>query len=224
MLAAARTIRLGPNPTEFSVKGGEIKKLLGQDVRALRKADGVTLQALASAIGRSIGWLSQLERGQTSPSVQDLDRIADFFGVDVSFFFRSSSPRPEERGLVRRRADRVPIGAIAPGLKEELLSPVLSGAFEMLWSVFEPNCVIQGQMPARQTEEGGVLISGQLTLTIGDVILDLEPGDSFQFSDREYSWKNEGDESAVVIWVISPPIIRRMNSDQRRELQAGHQP
>ncbi len=193
--------------------------MLGHDIRALRKADGVTLQALASAIGRSIGWLSQLERGQTSPSVRDLDLIADFFGVDASFFFRSSSPRAEERGLVRRRGDRVPIGSVAAGLNEELLSPILSGSFEILRSVFEPHCVSDGPMPARRTEEGGILLSGRLTLTIGDVAVRLEPGDSFQFADQEYSWKNEGDEPAVVMWVISPPVLRRLQPARAEDLQ-----
>lgn len=174
----------------------------------MRKARDVTLKELASKIGRSIGWLSQLERGQANPSVHDLNVIADFFDLDVSFFFRSSSPNEKERGLVRRRADRVPIGSFVNGLKEELLSPGLGGAFEMLTSCFEPHQIGERSTPARSTEEGGVVISGQLTLTVGDVTVDLKPGDSFQFADSEYSWKNESDVQAVVIWIISPPLLR----------------
>lgn len=174
----------------------------------MRKARDVTLKTLASEIGRSTGWLSQLEGGKTSPSVQDLEVIADFFGLDVGFFFRASSPIKEERGLVRRSAERVSIGPFEDGLTEELLSPGFGGSFETLISFFEPRHVGVRKMPARSTEEGGVVISGQLTLTIGDVTIDLEPGDSFQFVDREYSWKNEGDVQAVVIWIISPPLLR----------------
>lgn len=140
--------------------------------------------------------------------MDDLNAIANFFDLDVSFFFRSSSPSEGERAIVRRHADRVPIGSFVKGLKEELLSPGLGGAFEVLTSYFEPHQVGERSTPARSTEEGGVVVSGHLTLTVGDVIVDLEPGDSFQFADSEYSWKNEGDEQAVVIWIISPPLLR----------------
>lgn len=174
----------------------------------MRKARDVKLKELASEIGRSTGWLSQLERGQANPSLNDLNAIADYFDLDVSFFFRSSAPSEEERNLVRRRADRVPIGSFVKGLKEELLSPGLGGAFEVLTSYFEPHQIGERSTPARSTEEGGVVISGHLTLTVGDVIVDLEPGDSFQFADSEYSWKNQGDVQAVVIWIISPPLLR----------------
>ena len=45
---------------------------IGDDIRALRKARGTTLKELAARLDRSVGWLSQLERGQTTPSVRDL--------------------------------------------------------------------------------------------------------------------------------------------------------
>lgn len=174
----------------------------------MRKARDVNLKELAMAIGRSTGWLSQLERGQTNPSVEDLNAIADYFDLEVGFFFRTSSPSEEERGLVRRLADRTPVGTSASGLKEELLSPGLGGAFTMLKSYFAPHQSGKRSPPDRSTDEGGVVISGHLTLTVGDIALDLAPGDSFQFSDTHYSWKNSGDEEAIVLWILSPPLLR----------------
>lgn len=181
-------------------------KQIGDDIRALRKGRGQTLKDLADAVGRSLGWLSQIERGQTEPSVRDLGLIADHFGINISFFFRSSNRHEAERGLVLRAADRVPIGSTESGLTEELLSPTLSGSFEMIKSVFAPHSDSGGPMRARDREDGGVVISGTLNLTIGDVTLELRAGDSFQFDNRDYSWRNAQDEPAVVIWVVSPPI------------------
>ena len=179
---------------------------IGDDIRALRKSRGLTLQHLAGQVGRSVGWLSQIERGQTAPSVTDLGQIAEVFGVTISFFFRSSARAPEERGLVQRAADRTAIGSDASGLREELLSPSLSGAFEMIKSTFAPHSSSDGRRRARPKEDGGVLIAGRLTLEIGDLTVHLEPGDSFQFAERDYAWRNDGDAPAVVIWVVSPPI------------------
>lgn len=179
---------------------------IGDDIRALRKSRGETLQGLARAVGRSVGWLSQIERGQTTPSVRDLGRIADHFGIAISVFFRSASRDAEERGLVLRAEDRVPIGSPQTGLMEELLSPTLSGSFEMIKSVFAPNSSSGGVVATRPREDGGVLVSGRLRLRLEDLVVDLSPGDSFQFANRAYAWENPHDEAAVVIWVVSPPI------------------
>jgi transcriptional regulator with XRE-family HTH domain len=183
-----------------------MSRQIGDDIRALRKSRGQTLQELAGAVGRSLGWLSQIERGQTVPSVRDLGLIADHFGIAISFFFRSASRNPAEQGLVLRAADRVAIGSSASGLTETLLSPSLSGSFEMIQSTFAPGAASQGMKPAGVAEHGGVLIRGQLSLTIGDLRLDLEPGDSFQFAGAAYAWANPHKDEAVVIWVVSPPV------------------
>lgn len=183
-----------------------MSKQIGDDIRALRKARGMTLKQLAAAIGRSLGWLSQIERGQTVPSVRDLGLIADTLGINISVFFRSASRAEAERGLVLRADDRVPIGSTESGLTEELLSPSLSGPFEIIKSVFAPHSDSGGRVRARDREDGGVLVSGRLSLTIDDLELNLNTGDSFQFNNRDYAWSNPHSDPAVVIWIISPPV------------------
>jgi transcriptional regulator with XRE-family HTH domain len=178
---------------------------LGPDIRALRKSRGLTLQELATALDRSVGWLSQVERGQTTPAIPDLARIAEHFGLTISFFFRASARDAAERGLIQRAADRVAIGDLSQGLSEELLSPSLTGGFEMIQSTFAPGAKGRGQQTEAR-EDGGIVISGQLSLTIGALTTTLNPGDSFQFKGQGYGWHNPGDTPAVVIWVISPPI------------------
>lgn len=179
---------------------------VGEDIRSLRKTRGMTLAQLAADVGRSVGWLSQIERGQTTPSVRDLGQLAERLEVNLSFFFRSSSRAEEEQGLILRAADRPTIGSTESGLTEDLLSPTLSGAFEMIRSVFAPGATSGGLCKPRATEDGGVLISGALTLTIGETELHLNTGDSFQFRETPYAWRNDGTEPAVVIWIVAPPI------------------
>ncbi|WP_372921418.1 helix-turn-helix domain-containing protein [Roseovarius sp.] len=183
-----------------------LNKLVGGDIRALRRSRGSTLKELSAGLGRSVGWLSQVERGQATPSIPDLAAIAAHFGVNISFFFRSANQRPEERGLVLRSSNRFAIGSSKDGLVEELLSPTLGGSFEMIKSTFAPRSSSAGHKGARKAEDGGVLISGRLTLWIGQLKLHLEPGDSFQFSEQEYGWRNDQDEPATALWVVSPPI------------------
>lgn len=178
---------------------------IGEDIRSLRKARGLTIAQVAAGVGRSIGWLSQIERGQTVPSVQDLGRIAALFDLNIGFFFRSATRCPEEQGRIVRAADRSRIGT-AEKLTEELLSPGLTGSFEMIRSVFAPHSKSRGLRPASEKEDGGVVISGRLILTIGARRFELGPGDSFQFRGEDYAWENPADTPAEVIWVVSPPI------------------
>lgn len=179
---------------------------IGADIRALRKARRITLAELAAAVGRSVGWLSQVERGLTDPSVRDLGLIAERLGISLSLFFRSTSKRPEEQGLVLRAEDRIPIGSRETGLVEELLSPSLGGAFEMIRSTFAPHADSGGVRSAHGREDGGLVVSGRLLLTIDGISFDLGPGDSFQFAGSEYAWRNDGDVPTVVHWIIAPPV------------------
>ncbi len=179
--------------------------LIGDDIRALRKQRGLTLSDLAEALGRSIGWLSQIERNQTDPSIQDLQKISRQFDIPISFFFRNSEAPAEELGTIVRKQNRSALGSRDSGLLEELLSPDIAGDFEMLRSVFAPGAQ-SADKPARPAQEGGFVVSGQLDIWIGGHHHTLGEGDSFQFQNKTCKWRNCGDEPAVVIWVISPPI------------------
>lgn len=178
---------------------------VGADIRSLRKSRGMTLSDLCGALGRSVGWLSQVERGQTDPSIPDLKSIAAIFAVPVSFFFRNDDAPEKERGWIVRAGSRAVMGSSEDGLKEELLSPDLGGDYEMIRSIFEPGAV-RGLMPARDTQDGGFVVCGELELTIGSNTYMLKAGDSFQFDRQPYGWRNAGDVPAEVIWIISPPI------------------
>lgn len=178
---------------------------VGADIRSLRKTRGLTLTDLCDALGRSVGWLSQVERGQTDPSIPDLKSIAALFKVPVSFFFRHEEAPENERGWIVRAGARATMGSLEDGLKEELLSPDISGEFEMIRSVFAPGSK-RDPMPARDSQDGGYVISGELEMTIGEHVYVLSKGDSFQFNRQSYGWRNNSKEDAVVIWIISPPI------------------
>jgi transcriptional regulator with XRE-family HTH domain len=180
-------------------------RTLGADLRALRKARGKTLTDLAETLGRSVGWLSQVERDLSDPSISDLRLIAEALGVPMSFLFGHDSAPVEEQGYVVRAGSRRPMGSGEEGLIEELLSPDLTDDFEVIHSTFQARSHMQ--RPAnRPTQEVGYIISGRLDLTIGGRQFSVGPGDSFRCRGEEYQWSNPYDEPAVAIWVIAPPV------------------
>ncbi|MBU2992138.1 helix-turn-helix domain-containing protein [Octadecabacter sp. 1_MG-2023] len=179
-------------------------RTLGADIRALRKARGITLTELGETLDRSVGWLSQVERDLSEPSITDLRDIARALDVSVSSLFRSVAP-DHEQGLIVRGHARRPIGSRAAGLVEELLSPDLTDDFEMLHSTFEAGSKITEPV-TRPTQEVGYIVSGRLDLTIAERSFSLTAGDSFRVRGEPFRWMNPYDEPCVAIWVIAPPI------------------
>ena len=188
-----------PMPTE------SLKPALGRDIRRLRKGKGITIKELAAATGRSVGYLSQVERGLSEISVSDLQRVTRVLGVPLSWFFVNEPAPPAERGYVVRAGSRRQVGSRADGLVEELLSPDLGGSFEVFRSVFEPGAVME-QAQRRATEEAGYVVTGEFELWLDDRHFHLHEGDSFRFSGEAYRWRNPGTTATVVLWVIAPPV------------------
>lgn len=178
---------------------------LGADLRALRKSRDLTLSELADQLGRSVGWLSQVERDKSEPTLSDLRQIAGALDVPLSILFGQSYALPDERGYVVRAGARRTMGAGDEGVVEELLSPDLTDDFEVIHSTFQPHSAMQ--TPAqRATQELGYVVSGCLDLKIGDRSFTVGPGDSFRIRGEQYHWVNPYDQTAVVIWVIAPPV------------------
>lgn len=69
-------------------KENNLEIAIGREVRAFRKTLGITGADLASATGISLGMLSKIENGNTSPSLTTLQALAAALGVPVTAFFR----------------------------------------------------------------------------------------------------------------------------------------
>lgn len=189
----------------MKLENPSVTPTLGADLRALRKARGLTLSELAEKLDRSVGWLSQVERDKSEPSISTLRQIASILDISVSSLFGQDAVPVEEQGYIVRATARRPIGSREAGLVEELLSPDLTDDFEVVHSTFEPNAVLEIAV-RRPTQEVGYVVCGRLDLEIDGNWHILSMGDSFRLRGEAYRWKNPYREAAVVIWVIAPPV------------------
>jgi len=180
-------------------------RLIGRDIRGLRKARGVTLAGLAEASGLSVGYLSLLERDRATPSIKALHAVSRALGVTISWFFEANDVPEEERDLVVRRARRRRLDYSA-GVVDELLSPNLTGALELLSCRFPPGASSGEEPYSHSGEEAGVVIRGRLELWVEGRTVTLEAGDSFGFkSELPHRYRNPGPDETEVIWAITPP-------------------
>lgn len=193
-----------PDPSQGGARMSD-RTTIGQDIRALRRARKMTLEELAAAIGKSLGWLSQVERNLSTPAISDLQLIASRLDVPISMFFGIADAPENERGTIVRAAARREIGERDAGLVEALLSPDLTDDFEMIHSTFLPGAELT-EPRRRATSEVIYLLSGKLDIRIGDRPFTVEAGDSFRIRGSDYRWSNPYADPAVAIWVISPPV------------------
>ena len=181
--------------------------LVGRQIRDLRKAKGLTIAGLAGRIERSVGHVSQIERNLSELSVPDLKRIAEALEVQISWFFHPTAEVPAaEREHIVRRGNRRRL-KLSGRVTEELLSPSLGGASELVLTRVPPRTTTGEEFVTRQAEESGLVLHGRLDLWVGDRLFHLEEGDSFRFGAGEpHRIHNPGDIETVVVWVITPPV------------------
>lgn len=134
-------------------------------VRELRKRKGITLQALADGIRRSVGFVSQVERGLSRPAVDDLVAISQVLGVPATYFF--CSPKIQASPWVTRPGERRTL-AYARGASDNLVSPRLGGAFFMLETCLEAGADSGERDLLDEPEQGGYVLEGEATLWLED--------------------------------------------------------
>ncbi|WP_293267844.1 XRE family transcriptional regulator [Neptunomonas sp.] len=178
---------------------------IGSQIRDLRKAKGITLIVMAERINRSVGYVSQVERGVSSLPIPVLQAISEVLGVQISWFFHTDQHPPmDELHHVVRRSSRRSLNFAGTGIREELLSPRLSGQLQMILTTFSPGAGSR-ESRERKGEEAGFIQSGTLELGVGSKVFQLQAGDSFSLTGDEPHWvlNPSRDEEAVVIWTLA---------------------
>jgi transcriptional regulator with XRE-family HTH domain len=178
---------------------------VGQEISDLRRSRRITLQQLSAASGVSQGYLSQIERGISEPSIKTLRQIARALDVTIGWLLRAERAGPaHEQDLVVRRSDRR-ILRFADGSSDELLSPNLRGQLQLMLSNFKAGSESNDVPLPHRGEEAGLVLEGSIVLEIDGREITLMKGDSFAFdSNRPHRYvSSEGD--AVILFAMTPP-------------------
>ncbi|OHC24135.1 MAG: Cro/Cl family transcriptional regulator [Pseudomonadales bacterium RIFCSPHIGHO2_02_FULL_60_43] len=172
-------------------------------IRDLRKHKNLTLGELAARIDRSVGFLSQVERGLSRPTVADLTAISETLGVPTTYFYSLSKPR--DVPWVTRPGERRTL-YYAGGITDVLASPTMAGGFSMLESRLDPGATSGDGHLNDSSEQGGFVLEGELTIWYGDAAepVTLGPNDSFQLPPHaQFRYANLSDSPTRVLWVFT---------------------
>ena len=172
---------------------------LGPLIRDLRRRMGVTLQQLAEATGRSVGFISQIERGLSQPTVLDLNLIAERLGVPGSYFY--ALPNAAERSWITRPNQRRTL-RYADGFVDHLVSPSMAGRLCVLESVLEPGADTGDRVIVEHVEQAVYVLQGELTLWVNGEQCALRSGDAAQLHGGVPTrYANLGRQITRVLWV-----------------------
>lgn len=181
--------------------------MLGDQIRSIRKRQEITLKELAEKTGLSIGYISQIERNLTDPSLSTLRKISGALGVPT-YLFLGDEPHGS---LTLRKEEMIQLSQPNSNVRYQIMSPMPTGEFEpqSLVARFElaPRSV-DGELPVIHPSEEIVLLErGAVDVIIDGKPVHLEAGDTTLIcSNLPHILSNPTDEVAMGYSILTPAV------------------
>jgi transcriptional regulator with XRE-family HTH domain len=176
---------------------------IGERLRDIRQRYGLSQRALATRADVTNGMISMIEKNRSSPSVATLKKILDGFPMSLAEFFAAGQAQPPK---IFFSADE--LVEIAGGLisYRQVGSNLEGKAIQILHERLQPGADTGADMLRHDADEGGVVVSGSLEITVGMQTRVLHAGDAYYFSSRiPHRFRNAGAEPCEVVSACTPP-------------------
>ncbi|MGN0159902.1 MAG: helix-turn-helix domain-containing protein [Lachnospiraceae bacterium] len=173
---------------------------IGGKIKELRIMKGLTQKELADRSELSKGFISQLERNMTSPSIATLIDILTCLGTDLKEFFSDSV----DNQVIFKKSDyfekedrelKNKIEWIIPNAQKNIMEPIMLTLDEG-GSTYPDN--------PHEGEEFGYVCAGSIEIHVGNKVYKAKKGESFYFTPK-YKHYITSKQGAKILWVSSPP-------------------
>ncbi|MCO1333286.1 helix-turn-helix domain-containing protein [Microbulbifer sp. OS29] len=188
---------------------------VGVRLKVVRQLYGISQRELARRAGVTNATISFIEQGRVSPSVSSLSKILGAVSMSLPDFFSLELSEPKQ--IFFRGGDMPDIG-------RGRISCRLFGDLErrsemsLLWKVFPVGQNSSFSLEAAQGEVGGVVVAGNLEVTIGSDVALLNTGDGYYFNARRpHRFRNTGNRDCVVVSAITPAYKQPGTDDSPAE-------
>ncbi len=187
---------------------------VGPAIRKRRKQLKMTLQALSDASGVSVGYLSQVERDNATPSLGTLAQVSSALEVGLDYFISATKPAD---GLTR--AGTRPLFALDDtSLRYEALGADFAGS-EMSSYILHIPAGYVSETVSHEGEEIIFVLEGEVEQTLDGQPFRMTSGDSLHYSgETPHAWSNNTDKTARLLWTGTLTVLNRKGAIELPEL------
>lgn len=176
--------------------------VIGEKIRLLRVQHRLTQEELANRCELSKGFISQIERDLTSPSIATLMDLLECLGTNLKDFFSETPDEklifgPADYPVLENETDKNKITWLVPSAQKNSMEPILVQ--------LSPGGRTQEDDP-HEGEEFGYVLAGRILLWLGGKAKKCKKGESFYYTpELPHYLENNGKAEALVLWVSTPP-------------------
>ena len=191
-----------PSAPGDAATGGTPGLGIGTRLRTIRTARGLSQRELARRSGVANGLISLIEQDRTSPSVSSLKRILDGIPMTLAEFFALETPPGKRIFFTADELTRLVSGT----LTVRQVGDSRGRSLQILHERYEPGADTGETMLRHEAEEGGLVLRGQIEITVGDQCQVLRAGDAYYFDSRlPHRFRNLGADSCEIVSACTPP-------------------
>lgn len=177
---------------------------MGALIRARRRQQHLTLEALGKSAEVSVGYLSQVERDHSTPSLGTLASIARALGVGIDYFVAAPTPQT----ALTRAGDRNRFSVAGSSVIYERLGADFPGNMLSSFVMTVPPGY-RSETVAHEGEEILYVLDGAITQRLDGEDMLMSAGDSLHFrGNRPHSWSNHTDQPARLLWTGTLALFR----------------
>lgn len=188
---------------------------IGARLLSIRLAAGLSQRQVAQRAGVPHAQISVIEQNKSSPSVATLRKILGGLNIRLADFFEEDRAAPEGPffgfdELIDLTSKLSTMANAAP--RGSLVFRQIGDAgrhnLQILHEVYEPQADTGEVLLRHFSSEGGIVISGELEVTVGDAVRVLKSGESYLFDSRvPHRFRNRSGKRAIVISACTPPYL-----------------
>jgi transcriptional regulator with XRE-family HTH domain len=178
---------------------------VGTRVRQLRQMYGMSQRKLALLAGVTNGAISMIEQNRVSPSVASLKKVLTVFGLSLGDFFVEDFA-PESK--IFYRSGEMHQIASGPVDLRQVGRNMSHRKLQVLHEKYAPGGDTGPAMLSHDGEEAGVVVRGEIEITVGGQSSILGPGDGYYFKSRlPHRFRNVGEKDCEIISSCTPPTF-----------------
>ncbi|WP_439876107.1 helix-turn-helix domain-containing protein [Bacillus mycoides] len=168
----------------------EIQLILAKNIKAIREKEKLSLEKVSQLTGVSKTMIGQIERGDSSPTLTTIWKIAN--GLKVSFTSLINNPQADTKVVLRND-----VQVLSEDNGRYKVYPSFPFQDERNFEIYTVEIEAEGKLSSEAHKEGAeefiTVFEGELTIEINDCQYKLSSGDSIRFkADRPHTYKNSG--------------------------------